>query len=145
MDLPLKGEVSFEANGAVYRLVFDITAMMALEAHYAALDQTEIASLLDAPRVTDLVHFFHAGLQRHHAELTEAQARAVFEALGTGAAIRTVKIAFLGAYDIPAEAAVPPNPPKAPAAKAGTGPSSTASGSSSGSRRRTSGARPPAS
>jgi hypothetical protein len=89
-----KGEVSVEADGKTYTLVFSINALCELEDKLGA-SVSDIAALsTNGKRFGTIRTVFWAGLQEHHPDLTLKDAGRIITAMGIPAADAAVGEAF---------------------------------------------------
>lgn len=114
MANPIKGEVSFQASGEEFTLVFDFNALCTIE------DEFDVeASRLDeviGGRASAIRKIFRIGLSRHHPGMSDEKAGELIQAVGPTKAADMVTQAFARAF--PEAAKGNARPPKA--AKAGT-------------------------
>lgn len=78
-----RGEVTFEANGQVWRMRFGINALADMEER-TGLSVNEVFAALDgnAVRVSMLRTVVQAGLSRHHGDLTTVQVGDLIDEIG---------------------------------------------------------------
>lgn len=137
MTNPLKGEVSLEADGTAYIIVFDINALCALEDKSGKSAMKLFEALSDNPDLRTLRLLVWAGLQSHIKGLTLDGAGEIMQAVGMAGLAEKLGEAARKAFPAAniegagGSAPDPQSPPEKAAAKGGTGSSSTASGESS--------------
>ena len=116
MANPVRGEVGFEADGTPYTLMFSTNALCALE-DALGMSVTDIgAQMSGSVRLKTLRSLFWAGLQDHHAGVSEAEAGRIIDQVGAAEAGELIGRAFAAAF------------PQAEEAKAGSRPRTPAAG-----------------
>jgi hypothetical protein len=128
MSNPLRGEVSFKSGDQDYVLVFTIDALISLEEAFDCSVQDLGDRLGEGVRMKDLRTVFHAGLQAHHPNMSEADASRVMSEIGLTEASDLFRRAFLGAFASGKEAKAGERPQRA---RGGTGATVSTSGLSS--------------
>lgn len=81
MANPIKGEVSFDADGKHYKFVLGTYALAALQRRTGVSTFKFFGRKPDEWGMDDILAVFHAGLLRHH-ELSEVEAADLVDTLG---------------------------------------------------------------
>jgi hypothetical protein len=119
---PLRGEVSFEADGVPMTLVFSIDSLCVLEDR---LDMSVSAigqKMSEDMRIGFLRSVFWAGLREHHPEISEREAGELITAVGAQEVGALIGAAFSLAFTPPTKgAANGADRPRKAARAAGTG------------------------
>lgn len=100
------GETVFEADGAQWRLRFDLNALCHVEDRLgASLDALQ--ARLAQPGARDLRALLWAGLQRHHPEVTLEQAGRLCDVAQAGEAVGRALAAAFPREDAPGNGVAP--------------------------------------
>ena len=134
MANPVKGQVALRVDGRTLILEFSIDALCQLEQHMGMTASEIIGKLGVDDSLTFKRDLLWGGLREHHPELDLRQAGELLRQRGGAAAGAKVIEAYLAAWPDPdpedASAAASPRRRLKRAAPDGTGPTSSASGSS---------------
>ena len=115
MGNAIKGEVSFEAGGRTYVLVYSIDALCALEERLD-ISVTEIGQAMGKTmRLGFLRALFWAGLRERQPEVTEKAAGELIPLIGADALAPLLTEAFAKAFPTPEGGAPQADPPEAAA------------------------------
>lgn len=142
MSNPLRGEGSFKAGEATYRLAFDANAFCYAETALEPLTTDDIVAQVAAgtANMTLLRAVVWAALQRHHPDTHLTQAGEIISDAGMPAVRMAIGDGLAAAFGLATEGGEEANPP---VSEVGTGSSSSRSGVKRGSNRTASGSRRP--
>lgn len=127
----LTGEVTFDAAGKSWRLVYSVNALIALE-NRLDMSVSKIGQRMAGDlRMGFLRDVFVGGLRTHHPEVTDELAGDLIQEVGGAKVGELIGQAFSAAFPREAEEAGAGRGSGPRARRVGTGPSSTTSGSSS--------------
>jgi hypothetical protein len=96
----IKGEVSFQAEGKMWTLIYSVNALCAMEAELktGALAVAESLGDTKTMRIDTMRTMFWAGLRDHHPETTLEDAGRIMTAIGFHVAIGKASEAFSAAF-----------------------------------------------
>lgn len=95
---PVKGEVSFEAEGQTFVLVFDFNAICAVEDVFDLPIAQIGEKMADGMRAGDLRKLITAGLQANHPGITDLSAGHIIGQIGAQAAANKLAEAMVAAF-----------------------------------------------